>query len=307
MGQYLTNMHFGINTWAWQLPVDAANIDAFLDWAAALNLPGDRPVIECFASPDEADLAFAATLKAKAADRGFSLVACGFNPNMLGPDTPSPHLASPDAAERQAAIDRACGFIRYAAAIAEDGKPGILSGPWHVRHQLFTGSGPTPEERERFIEGLRQITRFAIDHNVLAGFEILNRFESYLVNTVDQALTLIDEVALPNLGINWDTSHAHIDEATDIASSLSAAAKSGRLHHVHLSENHRRTYGAGIIGPQTPALLAALRDAGYQLGVGLELFCEALDPAIHKWSRTEGDPTTAAAASVAFLRSHLTS
>jgi D-psicose/D-tagatose/L-ribulose 3-epimerase len=295
-------MQFGINTWAWQLPVDTSNIDAFLDWAAALNLPGEKPVIECFASPDEADLAGAAIIREKAAARGFSLVACGFNPNMQAPGKPNPHLASPDAAERKAAIDRACGFIRYAAAVAEDGKPGVLSGPWHVRHQHFTGSGPTAEERAWFIDGLRTITRFAIDHNVLAGFEILNRFESYLINTVDQALALIDEVGLPNLGMNWDTSHAHIDEACGVVASLATAAKSGRLYHVHLSENHRRSYGSGMIGPQTPALLAALRDADYPLGVGLELFCELLDPAIHKWSRTEGDPTTAARDSVAFLK-----
>lgn len=298
-------MHFGINTWAWQLPVDDTNIDAFLDWAVALDLPGDHPVIECFASPDEADLPLAATLKAKAADRGFGLVACGFNPNMLGPDQPSPHLASDDAAERRAAIDRACGFIRFAAATADEGKPAMLSGPWHVRHQHFTGGAPTSAERERFIDGLREITRFAIDHNVLAGFEILNRFEGYLANTVEQALTLIDEVGLPNLGVNWDTSHAHIDEADGIVSSLAAAARSGRLYHVHLSENHRRSYGSGMIGPQTRALVEALRTADYQLGVGLELFCEALDPAIHKWSRTEGDPTAAARASVAFLRKQL--
>jgi len=298
-------MHFGINTWAWQLPVDETNIDDFLDWAVALNLPGHHPVIECFASPDEADLKTASTLKAKAAERGFGIVACGFNPNHLGPGQPSPHLASPDAAERQAAIARACGFIRYAAATASDGKPGVLSGPWYVRHQHFTGSGPTAGEREHLIHGLREITRFAIEHNVLAGFEILNRFESYLVNTVEQALAIIDEVGLPNLGINWDTSHAHIDEADGIVSSLAAAAKSGRLYHVHLCENHRRTYGTGVIGPQTPALLAALGDADYQLGVGLELFCEALDSAIHKWSRIEGTTTSAAQASVDFLRKFL--
>jgi D-psicose/D-tagatose/L-ribulose 3-epimerase len=298
-------MTFGINTWAWQLPVDASNIDAFLDWAVALDLPSKRPVIECFASPDEADLAFASTLREKANDRGFGLVACGFNPNMLGPNQPSPHLASADAAERKAAIERACGFIRYAAAVADDGQPGVLSGPWHVRHQHFTGSGPTAEERGRFIDALREITRFAIEQNVLAGFEILNRFESYLINTVDQALDVIDEVGMFNLGINWDTSHAHIDEAEDIATSLGTAAASGRLYHVHLSENHRRAYGSGLIGPQTPTLLTALRENEYELGVGLELFCEPLDPAIHKWHRSEGDPTTSAKASVAFLRNSL--
>jgi len=300
-------MHFGINTWAWQLPVDDINFDAFLDWATALDLPGDNPVIECFASPNQADLASAAAIREKASARGFSLVACGFNPNHLAPGQPSPHLASADDAERKAAVERACGFIRYAAALtgSGEGKPGVLSGPWHVRHQHFTGSGPTPQEREHFVAGLREITRFAIDHNILAGFEILNRFESYLANTLDQALSLIAEVGLPNLGVNWDTSHAHIDEAESLAANLSRAVESSRLYHVHLCENHRRTFGTGVIGPQAPELLAALRDGGYQLGVGLELFCEPLDPAIHKWSRTEGDPDTAARDSVAFLRKQL--
>lgn len=295
-------MRFGINTWAWKLPVDAGNLDAFLEWAKGLGIPGENPVIEVFASPDPADLPFASEIRAKAADHGFGVVACGFNPYMAGPDLPNPHLVSPDAEERKAAIARACGFVSYAAAVATNGDAGVLSGPWHTRHTHFTGAGVTSQERQWLVEGLRTIASHAGVLGVLAGFEILNRFETYVINTVDQALDIINEVGLPNLGFNWDTSHAHIDEAEDVVPNLDKAVRSGRLFHVHLSENHRRDYGAGKIGPRTPDILKVLRDADYKLGVVPELFCEVVDPAVHKWNRTEGDPDTAARSSMAFLR-----
>jgi D-psicose/D-tagatose/L-ribulose 3-epimerase len=298
-------MRFGINTWAWKLPVDPSNIGGFLTWASQLGIPGERPVIEIFASPDPADLTVAGIIRDAAADAGYGIVSCGFNPYMAGPDQPNPHLISPDADERKAAMARACGFISFAAAAAVDGDPGILSGPWHTRHMHFTGAGITPQEREWLVEGLGQIARHAGDLGVLAGFEILNRFESYVLNTVDDALDVIQEVGHPNLGFNWDTSHAHIDEAEDVVPNLTKASQSGRLFHVHLSENHRRDYGSGMIGPRTRDILQVLRDTDYQLGVVPELFCEALDGAIHKWNRTEGDIDTAARKSFDFLRNCL--
>ena len=295
-------MRFGINTWAWKLPVDGSNIAEFLAWAAKLDIPGERPVIEIFASPDPADLAGARQIRDLAADAGFGIVSCGFNPYMAGPDQPNPHLISPDADERKAAIRRACGFVSYAAEAAVGGDPGILSGPWHVRHTHFTGSGITAQERAWLVDGLGQIAKHAGDLGVLAGFEILNRFESYVLNTVDAALDVIKEVGSPNLGFNWDTSHAHIDEDEDVVPNLTKASLSGHLFHVHLCENHRRDYGTGKIGPRTREILQVLRDTNYAYGVVPELFCELLDGAIHKWNRTEGDVDTAARNSFAFLK-----
>lgn len=298
-------MRFGINTWAWKLPVDPSDIGEFLAWAAQLGIPGERPVIEIFASPDPADLPGARTIRDAAAGAGFGIVSCGFNPYMEGPDQPNPHLISPDTDERKAAIARACGFITYAAEAAVGNDPGILSGPWHVRHTHFTGAGITPQERAWLVEGLATIAKHAGDLGVLAGFEILNRFESYVLNTVDAALDVINEVGSPNLGFNWDTSHAHIDEAEDVVPNLTKASLSGHLFHVHLCENHRRDYGTGKIGPRTKEILQVLRDTDYPYGVVPELFCEALDGAIHKWNRTEGDIHAAAQNSFAFLRSCL--
>jgi len=232
-------------------------------------------------------------------------VACGFNPNMLAPGQPSPRMVSDDADERRAAVDRARGFVRYAAEVATAGAPGVLSGPWHTRHMHFTGTGLSHQERQWLVDGLREIGKFAGQHNVLAGFEILNRFESYVINTVDEALSVINEVAEPALGINWDTSHAHIDESSDIIENLTHVLKSGRLFHIHLCENHRRTLGTGKIGPRLAEMFATMRAAGYQHGAGLELFCEPLDPAVHKWNRCEGPPDEAARNSVNWLRACL--
>lgn len=294
-------MRFGINTWAWALPVDRDNLDAFIEWVLGLHIPGEDPLIEVFASPDPDDLPFAAMVKDTAQAAGLGVVACGFNPNLLEPGRASPHLVSPDADERRAAVKRACGFVDFAAAVAAGSDPGILSGPWHTRHMHFTGAGPTAQEHDWLIEGLKQIAGRAEDQNVLAGFEVLNRFESYLLNTVDDALEVLGEVGSPHIGINWDSSHAHIDEAEGLVPSLRAAAQSGHLFHVHLSENHRREYGTGQIGAGTVDLVSVLRDTGYRRGVVPELFCEALDGAVHKWIRREGDPTGAAQRTFRYL------
>jgi len=298
-------MRLGINSWAWALPVDASNLDGFLAWVGSLDLPGERPVIEVYASPDPGDLAFADVIREKAGAKGLGVVCCGFHPHMLGPDRPSPHLVSPDAAERRAALQRVLGFVDFAAAVAVGDDPGFLGGPWHARHMHFTGDGLAPQERAWLVEGLAEIGSRAAAKGVHAGFEILNRFETYVVNTVDDALDVVREVGCANIGIHWDSSHAYIDEPEDIVVSLRKAVQSGHLFHVHFSENHRGEYGTGQVAPKTGEMLRVLSEAGYGYAVVPELFCEDLDGAVHKWIRREGDPTGAAQRTIRFLSEHL--
>jgi D-psicose/D-tagatose/L-ribulose 3-epimerase len=292
-------MRFGINTWALMFPVDASNIREFIDRVERIGLPGGSPVIEVFAAPGDVD--GARRIREEASARGLGVVACGFNPNLLGPGRPSPHLLAPDEAERRAAVERACGFVDYAAEAAAPGEAGVLSGPWHTRHMHFTGAGLSGQERGWLVDGLRQVAARAEARGVYAGFEVLNRFETYVLNTVADALEVIREVGSAHLGINWDSSHASVDEPGGPVASLREAAASGHLFHVHLCENHRGEYGTGAVGPLTAELLGVLREHGYARSVVPELFCEALDPAVHKWVRREGDPLAAARRSVGFL------
>jgi len=293
-------MRFGLNTWALECPVDGGNLYRVFKQISELGIPGERPLVEVFASPDEGDLGFAHAIREMAAGHGFGVTTCGFNPYELGPGKPSPHLASPDADERKTAVKRALGFVDFTAEVAVGDDPGILGGPWYARHKYFTNGPLSPEERGYLVSGLREIASRAEDKGVRAGMEVLNRFETYVLNTVGEALSVADEVGSPNVGVHWDSSHAHSDEPRFIGS-LDAAVKSGRLFHVHLCENHRRELGTGQIGVWIPEIVHHLEAGGYEGGAVLELFCPALYPAVGIWGHPE-DPVAVARNSINYIR-----
>ena len=99
------------------------------------------------------------------------------------------------------------------------------------------------------------------------GIEPLNRYETSLVNTVDQALTGLGGLLGPALGLALDTYHLNIEER----SSADAVRRAGEhLVHVQVCGSDRGAPG----GDQTdwPALLAALDEVGYAGPLNIESF-----------------------------------
>jgi D-psicose/D-tagatose/L-ribulose 3-epimerase len=88
---------------------------------------------------------------------------------------------------------------------------------------------------------------------------VLNRFEGYLINTVDQATSIIQEVDNPHLKIQLDTFHLNI-EADNIGDSIRQAGKD--LGHFHCVANNRKPPGAGHI--PWNEVRNALLDISYQ-------------------------------------------
>jgi D-psicose/D-tagatose/L-ribulose 3-epimerase len=76
------------------------------------------------------------------------------------------------------------------------------------------------------------------------AIEPLNRFETDLINTVEQGVELCRAVGSANVGLLIDTFHMHIEEK-----SLSAAIESAApyIFHVQVSENDRGTPGKGQV------------------------------------------------------------
>jgi len=95
-------------------------------------------------------------------------------------------------------------------------------------------------ETELLVEALRECTKHAPE--VRLALEPLNRYESRLVNTVADALDVIDRVGAENLGILADTFHANIEEA-NIGRAFRSAKD--RLFHVHLADSNRWVPGYG--------------------------------------------------------------
>ena len=91
----------------------------------------------------------------------------------------------------------------------------------------------------RSVEHLRRAAEYAAGAGVTLAEEVVNRFELYHLNTLDQAIRLVDEVGHPNCRIHLDTFHAHIEEK-DPAAAIRRAGKPDRPR-THFRERPRRT------------------------------------------------------------------
>jgi len=152
-------------------------------------------------------------------------------------------LSSPDERIRARAIRRIQDHMRLAAPHGAVVIVGLLRGA--------DGS------LELVVESLRECARF--DTSVRVALEPLNRYESRLINTVEQALGVVERVGADNLGVLFDTFHAHIEERS-LREAVSAA--SDRIFHVHLADSNRSVPGYGHLAFRE--VLTALKGIGYQ-------------------------------------------
>jgi D-psicose/D-tagatose/L-ribulose 3-epimerase len=159
---------------------------------------------------------------------------------------------------------------------------------------------PVDADYERAAEVLAEAARHAAERGVTIGLEPINRYESYLVNTVDQALRLRELAGEPNIGVHLDTYHMNIEEDDFYAPTVSAVP---HLVHVHLSESHRGIPGRGTV--DWDAVFRGLADGGYDGMVGLESFVEAseaMKAATYIWRPLAPDSDTLVREGLAFLR-----
>jgi len=176
---------------------------------------------------------------------------------------PEHNPVSADPQIREAAYQHMQGVVDSCAAVGST----ILCGPHQVALGVFTGKGATDDEWKRSVDHLRRVAEYAAGQGVVLAEEVVNRFELYHLNTLDQAIRLVDEVDHPNCRIHLDTFHAHIEEK-DPAAAIRRAGS--RIAHVHISENDRGVPGTGSVA--WDATFHALRDVGYDGWLTVEAF-----------------------------------
>ena len=122
--------------------------------------------------------------------------------------------------------------------------------------------------RERSIACMKAVMKTAEDFGVTVNLEIVNRFEHYLINTVDEGLEFCKEIDSPNCKLLLDCFHMNIEE-DDIEQSIEKAAD--HIGYFHVSEPNRKV-------PNTcahinwKAIGNALKKTGYDGAVVLEPF-----------------------------------
>ncbi|MCS7242867.1 MAG: sugar phosphate isomerase/epimerase [Candidatus Caldatribacterium sp.] len=143
----------------------------------------------------------------------------------------------------------------------------VLCGPCYSAVGKLTGESRTQEEWRRAVEGLKELAKVAEDCNVRIAIEPLNRFETYFLNTAEDALRLVEEVGSPYVGVHLDTFHMNIEEK----SLYQAIKRVGRyLFHVHTCENDRGTPGEGHV--EWDEVFQALKEINYQGALVIESF-----------------------------------
>ena len=176
---------------------------------------------------------------------------------------PEHNPISADRATREAAYRHMQAVVDCCATVGSS----ILCGPHQVALGVFTGRGATDEEWKRSVEHLRRVAEYSAGSGVVLAEEVVNRFELYHVNTIDQGIRLVDEVGHPNCRLHLDTFHAHIEEKN----TADAIRRAGdRIAHVHISENDRGVPGTGSVA--WDATFEALRDIGYDGWLTVEAF-----------------------------------
>ncbi len=142
---------------------------------------------------------------------------------------------------------------------------------------------------------------YAEEKGVKLAFEPLNRFETDLVNIVDQGLKLIDDVGAPNLGFHLDTFHMHLEEKDSAA----AIRKAGdRIFHFHACENDRGVPGTGQV--KWKEVFEALVDVGYDGNVVIESFTpevKSIARAVCIWREIAPDQDSIARDGLKFIKS----
>jgi len=121
--------------------------------------------------------------------------------------------------------------------------------------------------RVQSLKSMREMIPLAEEKNVILNVEVINRFEQFLLNTCEEAVSYVKEIDSPNCRILLDTFHMNIEEDS-MGGSIRQAGK--YLSALHLGETNRKPPGRGRI--PWDEIREALDDIGFDGPLVMEPF-----------------------------------
>ena len=147
-------------------------------------------------------------------------------------------LCNPDAEIRNRVVQRIKSIIQFAAPF---NAPVIIGG---IRGRLEGTAIEQSHQREAAVDSIRECVVYAKDCHVSILIEPINRYETNFINTVNDGITLLDQISEPSAKLLLDTFHMNIEEV-DISASIQSAGT--RLGYIHFADNNRLAPGQGHI------------------------------------------------------------
>ncbi|WP_394251124.1 sugar phosphate isomerase/epimerase family protein [Arthrobacter pityocampae] len=241
----------GVNTWVWTSPLTDRDLP-LLRRVAAMGFDAVELPLE-----NVGDLTVEAVRDV--------LSETGLHPYVVGAMAPGRDLVvAPDATIRRTQ-QYLLGCIGFAAGI---GAP-VVCGPFYARTGRLWRMDDADRARAyaELRRNLAPVADAAVHAGVTLGIEPLNRYETSLINTVEQAIEALEPLLGHGVGLALDSYHVNIEER----STPDAIRRAGdHLVHLQVCGNDRGAPG----GDQTdwPGLFQALDDVGYRGALTIESF-----------------------------------
>ncbi|PSL06982.1 D-psicose/D-tagatose/L-ribulose 3-epimerase [Haloactinopolyspora alba] len=246
------NRALGVNTWVWTSPLTDTSLAALApriaDWGFdVIELPVENP--------GDWDPQRASALLDELGLKACVVLVMGEGRELVATD-PGTVATTRD-------------YLRHVVDVAQAVGSPVIAGP------AYASVGRTwrmddIERRQRYAElrdGLGPVVEHAADAGVTVAVEPLNRYETSLINTVEQGLDALDGLPPAACGLALDVYHMNIEER-DIAEAITRAGD--RIAHVQVCANDRGAPGADHL--DWTGILAALDRAGYEGPLAIESF-----------------------------------
>ena len=170
-------------------------------------------------------------------------------------------ISQKDPKGREIAVHKSKEIIRAISKLGARNFSGINYGAWCNFDQPIN-----KEERLTFAaESLKEIGDYAGDYGISWNMEVVNRFESYLLNTAQEAADLVKRVNNPNINILLDIFHGMIEE-DDLAKAIHIAGDN--LGHYHMGSNNRKPPRPGFLPWED--VVKALKSINYNKCISFE-------------------------------------
>lgn len=239
----------GVHSFVWSAGSSRGELETALDNTERL---GYRLIEFSYLDPAQVDVKW---LAGRIGERGLDVaISMGLPPEGdISSADPAIVAHGVDILDRAVALVRDLGGTKLA---------GILSSAHGKQEHSLSRKG-----WDTSVAALSKVADRARAAGVTLNLEIVNRFESNMLNTAAQGMAYIRDTGASNVFLHLDTFHMNIEEA-DVGLAIRHAA--GKIGYLHIGESHRGYLGTGTI--DFAAIFDALVAIGWDDYVTFESF-----------------------------------
>lgn len=185
--------------------------------------------------------------------------------------TPQTDASSPDPAIREASFKASEEILALLHFLGGHRWDGLVHAAWPGKPSGLL----TVEEKQNILlrcqREMQRILPIAEEYEINLCFEVVNRFEHYLINTAAEGVDFCKALDHPRAKLLLDVFHMNIEE-NDICAAITDTLRQGCLDHFHVCEANRCVPGTVPSHVDWNGVFSALAKGGYSGSIILEPF-----------------------------------